>query len=97
MNTPRDADGKLAQWKALFQGSSGDLTGFMAWVLWRGAYLTKSMSWKNKLLIPVYVSHRFPLQKDEVGLFGVMRSSETDRKVLQWFVSWVFGRDISRF
>jgi NADH dehydrogenase FAD-containing subunit len=44
------------QWKALFQGSSRELTGFMAWVLWRGAYLTKSMSWKNKLLIPVYVS-----------------------------------------
>ncbi|KAJ0118460.1 external NADH-ubiquinone oxidoreductase 1 [Diaporthe amygdali] len=58
----------LGNWKALFQGTSGDLTGFMAWVLWRGAYLTKSMSWKNKLLIPVY-----------------------------WFVSWVFGRDISRF
>ncbi|KAG6365043.1 hypothetical protein INS49_006649 [Diaporthe citri] len=58
----------LGNWKALFQGSSGDLTGFMAWVLWRGAYLTKSMSWKNKLLIPIY-----------------------------WFVSWVFGRDISRF
>ncbi|KAI7786564.1 external NADH-ubiquinone oxidoreductase 1 [Diaporthe eres] len=58
----------LGNWKALFQGSSGDLTGFMAWVIWRGAYLTKSMSWKNKLLIPVY-----------------------------WFVSWVFGRDISRF
>ncbi|KAI3401250.1 hypothetical protein diail_11956 [Diaporthe ilicicola] len=58
----------LGNWKALFQGSSGDLTGFMAWVLWRGAYLTKSMSWKNKLLIPVY-----------------------------WMVSWVFGRDISRF
>ncbi|POS74789.1 external NADH-ubiquinone oxidoreductase 1, mitochondrial precursor [Diaporthe helianthi] len=58
----------LGNWKALFQGTSGDLTGFMAWVLWRGAYLTKSMSWKNKMLIPIY-----------------------------WFVSWVFGRDISRF
>jgi NADH dehydrogenase len=64
------------QWKALFQGSSGDLTGFMAWVLWRGAYLTKSMSWKNKLLIPVYVSLSLPFsrplffkkRKDEPGL-----------------------------
>ncbi|KAG5977290.1 hypothetical protein E4U55_006895 [Claviceps digitariae] len=57
----------LGGWKAIHQ-SETDLKGWAAWVLWRTAYLTRSMSLKNKVLIPVY-----------------------------WFVTWVFGRDISRF
>ncbi|KAG6015266.1 hypothetical protein E4U41_004663, partial [Claviceps citrina] len=57
----------LGGWKAILQGEA-ELTGRAAWVLWRTAYLTRSMSLRNKVLIPVY-----------------------------WFVTWVFGRDISRF
>jgi len=26
----------------------------MAWMIWRGAYLTQTVSWRNKLLIPIY-------------------------------------------
>ncbi|KAB5558668.1 pyridine nucleotide-disulfide oxidoreductase-domain-containing protein [Coniochaeta sp. 2T2.1] len=58
----------LGGWKAIHQSSADKLSGWLAWVLWRGAYLTRSMSWRNKLLVPVY-----------------------------WFVTWVFGRGISRF
>lgn len=58
----------LGGWKAIHQSSADQLRGWLAWVLWRGAYLTRSMSWRNKLLVPVY-----------------------------WFVTWVFGRGISRF
>lgn len=58
----------LGGWKAIHQSSADHLTGWAAWVLWRTAYLTRSMSLKNKVLVPVY-----------------------------WFVSWMFGRDISRF
>ncbi|KAG6007801.1 hypothetical protein E4U21_005521 [Claviceps maximensis] len=57
----------LGGWRAIHQ-SEADLKGWAAWVLWRTAYLTRSMSLKNKVMIPVY-----------------------------WFVTWIFGRDISRF
>ncbi|KAI0022096.1 pyridine nucleotide-disulfide oxidoreductase-domain-containing protein [Xylariomycetidae sp. FL0641] len=58
----------LGNWRAIHQSSADELTGRAAWFLWRTAYLTKSMSIKNKMMVPVY-----------------------------WFISWVFGRDISRF
>ena len=25
-----------------------------AWLIWRGAYLSQTMSWRNRLLIPIY-------------------------------------------
>ncbi|KAI0597706.1 pyridine nucleotide-disulfide oxidoreductase-domain-containing protein [Biscogniauxia sp. FL1348] len=55
-------------WRAIHQSSADELTGWAAWVLWRTAYLTKSMSIRNKIMVPIY-----------------------------WFISWLFGRDISRF
>jgi len=58
----------LGGWKAIHQSSADNLRGWVAWIVWRGAYLTKSMSTRNKIMVPFY-----------------------------WFVSWVFGRDISRF
>lgn len=42
--------------------------GHMAWVFWRSAYLSMSVSMRNKLLIPMF-----------------------------WFMTWAFGRDVSRF
>ncbi|KAG5950709.1 hypothetical protein E4U53_004538 [Claviceps sorghi] len=57
----------LGGWRAIHQ-SEADLKGWAAWVLWRMAYLTRSMSLRNKVMMLVY-----------------------------WFVTWVFGRDISRF
>ncbi|KAH8910196.1 FAD/NAD(P)-binding domain-containing protein [Coniochaeta sp. PMI_546] len=44
----------LGGWKAIHQSGADQLRGWLAWVLWRGAYLTRSMSWRNKLLVPVY-------------------------------------------
>lgn len=46
----------LGGWRAIHQSSADHLTGWAAWVLWRTAYLTRSMSLKNKVLVPVYVS-----------------------------------------
>lgn len=47
--------------KALFQGGTTDregkprrLRGWMAYLLWRGAYLTMTLSWRNKILVPMY-------------------------------------------
>jgi NADH dehydrogenase len=45
----------VGNWNALLQGGgSGGISGRLAWIIWRGAYLTKSVSWRNKILIPIY-------------------------------------------
>lgn len=58
----------LGSKRAIHQNGADGLRGWPAWILWRTAYLTKSMSWRNKLKIP-----------------------------LQWLITALFGRDISRF
>lgn len=58
----------LGGWRAIHQSSADELTGRAAWFLWRTAYLTKSMSVRNKIMVPVY-----------------------------WAISFLFGRDVSRF
>ena len=41
--------------KGLLQTGNGKgVQGYLAWLIWRGAYLTKSVSWRNKMLIPTY-------------------------------------------
>lgn len=47
--------------KALFQGGytnregkAKGLKGWLAFLLWRGAYLTMTLSWRNKILVPMY-------------------------------------------
>ncbi|KAH7037994.1 putative pyridine nucleotide-disulfide oxidoreductase [Microdochium trichocladiopsis] len=44
----------LGSWTAIHQSSADELKGWAAWVLWRTAYLTKSMSIRNKIMVPVY-------------------------------------------
>lgn len=46
----------LGNMRAIFEGGKGmgNISGRTAWVLWRGAYLTKSISWRNRVLIPTY-------------------------------------------
>ncbi|KAF2102001.1 hypothetical protein NA57DRAFT_64631 [Rhizodiscina lignyota] len=44
----------LGNWNAVLQSSGGDFSGRTAWFIWRGAYLTKAVSWRNKILIPTY-------------------------------------------
>jgi NADH dehydrogenase len=58
----------LGSWRAIHQSKADEIKGRAAWILWRTAYLTKSMSIRNKILIPIY-----------------------------WAITWLFGRDISRF
>lgn len=40
--------------KAILQSGGGDISGRLAWAIWRGAYLTKTVSWRNKILVPIY-------------------------------------------
>lgn len=35
-------------------GENRGVTGRTAWIIWRGAYMTMSVSWRNKILIPTY-------------------------------------------
>ncbi|KAL6707851.1 hypothetical protein ACN47E_003751 [Coniothyrium glycines] len=45
----------IGNWDALFQGGAGGrLQGYIAWIVWRGAYITRTVSWRNKILVPVY-------------------------------------------
>ncbi|KAK8092059.1 hypothetical protein PG997_002420 [Apiospora hydei] len=44
----------LGNWKAIHQSSADEMKGWTAWVLWRTAYLTKSMSVRNKIMVPIY-------------------------------------------
>lgn len=45
----------LGNSKGLVQTGGGKgLEGYLAWLVWRGAYLTMSVSWRNKILIPTY-------------------------------------------
>jgi hypothetical protein len=45
----------IGNWNALWQGGKGGrLRGYLAWIVWRGAYVTRTVSWRNKILVPVY-------------------------------------------
>lgn len=44
----------VGNWNAIMQSSGGDVSGRVAWLIWRGAYLAKSISWRNRILIPTY-------------------------------------------
>lgn len=44
----------IGKWNAIVQTNTGNLSGRAAWLMWRGAYLTKSISWRNRILIPMY-------------------------------------------
>lgn len=39
----------LGNWTAIHQSNADELKGWAAWVLWRTAYLTRSMSIRNKI------------------------------------------------
>ena len=53
----------VGDWKAVLDTGAVDakkndyippLKGFLAFAVWRAAYWTKSVSWTNKMLIPMY-------------------------------------------
>ena len=47
-------------WEAVFDrtkaasGPRGEATGRLAWLLWRSAYFTRTLSVRNKILVPAY-------------------------------------------
>ncbi|KAI0664162.1 FAD/NAD-P-binding domain-containing protein [Cubamyces menziesii] len=50
----------VGDWEAIFdrtkaaRGPKGKETGRVAWLLWRSAYFTKTLSVRNKILVPMY-------------------------------------------
>ncbi|KAL9125875.1 MAG: hypothetical protein Q9217_004988 [Psora testacea] len=47
----------VGDWRGIVEpggNKAPDISGRAAWLIWRGAYLTKSVSWRNKILIPTY-------------------------------------------
>jgi NADH dehydrogenase FAD-containing subunit len=73
----------LGDWRAVFRtGTGSDFSGRTAWLIWRGAYLTKSVSWRNKVEFSAYTN---------VKLINQVLIC------IYWTLNWLFGRDISRF
>lgn len=54
----------LGSSNAILQSAGGDISGRMAWLIWRAVYLTKSLSWRNKLLIPFYWAINWAFGRD---------------------------------
>jgi len=46
----------LGSSSGIVQGGKGfgNLQGRLAWLAWKGVYLTKTLSWRNKILLPIY-------------------------------------------
>jgi len=50
----------LGDWRAVYDRTSAQSgpktteTGRVAWLLWRSAYFSMTLSWRNKILVPVY-------------------------------------------
>lgn len=54
----------VGNWKAIMRSQGHEISGTGAWLAWRGAYLAKSVSWRNRILIPVYWIVNFVFGRD---------------------------------
>lgn len=54
----------VGNWKAIMRSQGQDISGTAAWIVWRGAYLAKSVSWRNRILILVYWTVNFLFGRD---------------------------------
>ncbi|KAF2222044.1 hypothetical protein BDZ85DRAFT_264803 [Elsinoe ampelina] len=54
----------IGNWNAIMQSGGQDISGFAAWVIWRGAYLAKTVSWRNRILIATYWCVNFLFGRD---------------------------------
>lgn len=66
----------------------GKISGRAAWIMWRGAYLTRAISWRNRVLIPMFWL---------LNWYARPRCSEYLEEVQLTASCRAFGRDISRF
>lgn len=62
----------VGNWNAILQSQGGGISGRVAWILWRSAYLVKSLSWRNKILIPIYWYVRLLLEFIKQGPLTVV-------------------------
>lgn len=44
----------IGGWRALAELNSTKISGYNAWVIWRSAYLTNLLSWKNRFLVAMF-------------------------------------------
>lgn len=83
------------------EGPEGTLTGKTAWLLWRSAYLYKSLSIRNQVAL-VYVRPRPPLRlvprdTDTPSLERADQVFSFLAPPQHWLCTWIAGRRISRF
>ncbi|KAK7042308.1 FAD/NAD(P)-binding domain-containing protein [Favolaschia claudopus] len=81
----------IGDWKAIYDNSHKESkilnkeSGRVAWLLWRSAYFTMTLSWRNKILVPMY----WFLNCDKISPLIRNRISNPP--------TGIFGRDITRF
>ena len=96
----------VGDWNAVFdrtqaaRGPKGKETGRVAWLLWRSAYFTKTLSVRNKILVPMYwcvvVSlhyHSLSVRRFAVGWIAFMLVGYLQG----WWFGVVTGRIIPSF
>jgi NADH dehydrogenase FAD-containing subunit len=54
----------IGGYKALIDSPATKRSGFLTWIIWNAAYLTKLVSVKNKLMIPLYWFKAFVFGRD---------------------------------
>ncbi|KAF7366460.1 FAD/NAD(P)-binding domain-containing protein [Mycena sanguinolenta] len=80
----------IGDWKAIYDNSGkkdniiSKESGRVAWLLWRSAYFTMTLSWRNKILVPMY---------------WFLNCEANYRSIEQFLTTFtgIFGRDITRF
>ncbi|KAJ7031575.1 NDE1, mitochondrial external NADH dehydrogenase [Mycena alexandri] len=101
----------IGDWKAIYDNSGDNLkddkilskeSGRLAWLLWRSAYFTQSLSLRNKILVPMYWSVTCPPAIRVAEFREHTGSSTVGRSMVEWtvlttLVLGIFGRDITRF
>ena len=57
-------DDHIGGYNAIIDVSGNKLKGHSAWFFWRSAYLTKLLSKKNMILVPMYWFNAFVFGRD---------------------------------
>ena len=59
----------IGGYRAVVQTPEADVSGLSAWLIWRGAYFTMLVSWRNKFLVPMQWLKTWVFGRDTSSLY----------------------------
>ena len=75
----------IGNYNAIMQSGRGrNVSGKLAWLIWRGAYLTKTVSLRNKVLIPIMWTLNWMFGRDTSRRFICVHNSQLFRLTLDF-------------